>query len=193
MSNFESISNSPDILATPQEQMVMLVAHRASGIDKAQLDPDYFDFSYTEKTSEIVVASFTGRNYAKDGRRGKWAGTKTIEVTRAKLNRGTLPLALIVAYRPGMTMEHVLRALEVTYAFTVTPDELLMKNASGVYAAFIGAVRPEAMTLELKFAPNQARIVPTGSEFTIRLDNSQRPDINDYLHVIKAGSVTGGV
>lgn len=193
MSNFEDLPDNPDILATPQEQMVMLVAHKASGIEKAQLDPDFFDFSYTEQSSEIVAAAFTGRNYAKDGRRGKWTGTKTIEITRAKFNRGSKPISLIVAYRPGMTMEHILRALEVTYSFVVTADELVLKDTTGVYTAFNNALRPPAMTLELKFAPKQARIIPTGSEFTIRLDNSQRPDINDYLHVIKAGSITGGL
>lgn len=187
------LPTNPDILAVTQEQMVMLVVHMATQIPREKLDPGYFDFSYEHVNDETVNVTFTGRAYSKTGERGPWAGSKTIEVVRAYLNMSSRPIGLTVAFRNGMAFEHILRALAATYSFNVTASELLLKNPStGLYEPFLETSRPSTMLLEFKFSNNQARIIPTGSEFKVVLDNSGRPDINDYLHLIKAGSIAGG-
>lgn len=187
------LPSSPDILAVTQEQMVMLVIHLATQIPREKLDPGFFDFEYAPVSDETVNVTFTGRTYSKNGQRGPWSGSKTIEITRARLNISQRPINLTVAYRNGMAFEHILRALEATYSFKVTATELLLKNTStGSYEPFLDTSRPTGTVLEFKFSQNQARIIPTDSEFTVTLDNSGRPDINDYLHLIKAGSIVGG-
>lgn len=194
MSDFQSLPDNPDILSIEQEKVVMLIASLASGIDRNLLHPDYFDFSYLDVDGVRVNATFTGRPYSKTGERGKWTGSKTIELVRARLNQGTTPIQLVVNYRPGMSMEHVLRALNETYSFNVSASELLIKDADGpLYKPFNLSLRPPVGTIHLKFGLNQVRIIPQGSEFSIRLDNSARPDISDYLTVIRAGSVLGGL
>lgn len=194
MADFDNLPSNPDILACTQEEVVMLIAALASGLDRKDLNPKFFDFTYADVNGILVRATFTGRAYSKTGERGKWDGSKTIELTRAKLNRGVNPIELVVGFRNGMTMEHVLRALLVTYSFEVSAAELLMRDpATLAYQPFNMALRPTAGVIHLKFAANQARIVPEGSEFSIRLDNTGRADINDYIHAIKAGSVLGGL
>lgn len=194
MSDFQNLSNTPDLLNTPQNSIVMLVAHLVSGIEKEKLDPEYFDFSYTQIDTERVKASFTGRAYSTTGKRGIWSGTKSIELTRAKLNRGSLPIVMVIPFRNGMTYAHILRALTLMYQFNVTAEELWLKDpVTGLYGAFNESSRPTEDVLNFRFSINQGRIIPVSSEFQVRLDNSNRPDINDYLHLIKAGSVLGGL
>lgn len=194
MSDFQNLSNTPDLLNTPQNSITMLVAHLVSGIEKEKLDPEYFDFTYTQIDTERVKAAFTGRAYSTTGKRGIWSGTWSIELTRAKLNRGATPIVMVVAFRQGMTYAHILRALALTYQFSVTAEELWIKDpATGLYGAFNESSRPVGDVIDFRFSIHQGRIIPVGSEFQVRLDNSNRPDISDYLHLIKAGSVLGGL
>jgi len=194
MSDFQNLSNTPDLLNTPQNSIVMLVAHLVSGIEKEKLDPEYFDFTYTNLDAERVRASYTGRAYSTTGKRGLWSGTKSIELVRAKLNRGSLPIVMVIPFRSGMTYAHILRALALMYQFSVTAEELWIKDpTTGLYGAFNESSRPTQEIIDFRFSINQGRIQPVGSEFQVRLDNSNRPDINDYLHLIKAGSVLGGL
>ena len=185
---------NPDILEVTQEQMVMLVIHMATLMPREQLDPNYFDFVYEHIDNDKVKVSFTGRPFSKSGGRAPWSGTKSVEIVRARLNQTNRPISLTVAFKNGLAFEHVIRALKETYALNVSVGELLLKNpVSGVYESFMETSRPTSNLLEFKFCNNQARINPVGSGFSVVLDNSGRPDINDYLHLIKAGSIAGGM
>lgn len=189
-----TLPNNPDILAVSQEQMVMLVVHLATQIPREKLDTNFFDFEYEHIDNQKVRVTFTGRPFSKVGGRTPWSGSKSVEIVRARLNHTVRPIRLTVAFRNGMAFEHILRALDVTYSMKVGVSELLLKNpTTGVYEAFTETARPNGNLLEFKFSNNQARIIPEGSEFSVLLDNSGRPDINDYLHVINAGSIVGAV
>lgn len=183
-----------DLLALTQEEVVMRVIAKRLAVDYDSIHPKYFTFEYNPVDDNLVAVVITARQQAATGELGIWSSTRTVQFYRANL-RGTASARVMqVSWVPGMAMEHVMRALRELYSFNVTIEELeFYDEATSTWVTLHDSFKPAAQSLRCRFGPNQARIVPGTSEFAVELVETNRTDLGEYLMLISAGSVAGGL
>lgn len=180
-----------DLLAVTQEQVVMQVLAEKMAIDISVIDPKYFTFVYNQLDDNRVAVQCRARVQTVDGEKSPWQGDHTLQFYRAQLRGTSTARSLTVNWVPGMAMEHVLRALRLTNSFNVSIAELEFLQADGTWVVLTETYRPAQGTLTARFVKGQARFVPSTSQFTIVLAQTIRNDLDEYLRLISAGTVTG--
>lgn len=168
-----------DILAMSQAQVALSLIQKTLGFAPEE---KYVDFTYKQDTSvpadSICKFTMVGRDKTPLGEPGRWAGTKTIATRRALLKKAGTTIALRVPYSDGASLNDMLLALYKYHNFQVSVEELLFKPAGqSVYAALPGSYKPTPGIIECKFAPDNLRFDPNGSEFSIEFYNDVRLDV----------------
>lgn len=183
-----------DLLAIPQEEAIMRNLAQRMSIDYEQIHPKFFTFSYNQLDNVRVAVQIRSRAQALDGTKSPWTGDRTVQFHRAQLRGLTSVRVMQVNYVAGMAVEHILRALRILYKFHVTVDEIEFYNGdTGQWVKLADSYRPQARNLRCRFAQAQARIAPANSEFGIELVPTIRSDLGEYLRIIAAGTIAGGL
>ena len=184
-----------DILALSQEQTVLALIKQTLGFAPSE---QYVDFTFKNNTSvpsdSVCDATLKGRDKTPLGEPGRWSGQKTIPVRRATLQKAGTQVNLRVPLQDGQMMADVLVELFKYHNFWVRSEELLFGlGTNGAYITLPTNYVPVVGTLKCKFAPNNLRFDPNGSEFTIELYKDPRLDVDVALARNSVSSVSVAV
>lgn len=183
-----------DLLALPQEEAIMRNLAQRMAINYDQIHPKFFTFSYNQLDNVRVAVQIRARAQAVDGTKSPWTGERTVQFHRAQLRGLPSNRVMQVNFVAGMAVEHVLRALRILYCFYVTVDEIEFYNGdTEQWVRLADSYRPQVRNIRCRFIEAQGRIAPANSEFSIELVPTIRHDLGEYLRIIAAGSIAGGL
>jgi hypothetical protein len=182
-----------DLLAVSQEEAIMRNLAERMGVDFELIHPKYFTFTYNQLDDVRVAIQIRARAQTVNGEKSPWQADRTVQFHRAKLRGLASQRMLNVNWVSGMAIEHILRALKLTHSFNVSASELEFQQADGSWIQLAESYRPVVKTLYCRFAASQGRFLPSSSQFTVVLSDTQRNDLGEYLRIISAGTVTGAL